>query len=261
MSAYNRFEVNQFDYNKLIQIQLENNADIKEQTVGSRRKLFVGNSLLATTCQSANLNIGKITNQMFKVFLSNFNKQLIKQFLSNDALFTQSIAPTIPARSKNQDIWSDVKVGQYFYCVDINSAYWQVAFMLGYINEPFYQKYLRCDEYKQAKRYCISFLARQNKSTYISNGCVTNHITCDTSLFRGVYENIRHKLYNLVNEMIEAVDNKQIQYNVDAIYVLSENLETVQGVLKRNNLLHKIIECRKVGENEYTYKGKTRKFK
>ena len=198
---------------------------------------------------------------MFKVFLSNFTKQLHKQFLKNDALFTLSISPVIPARAKNQDIWSEVKVGEYFYCVDINSAYWQVAFMLGYIKEPFYHKYLRCDEYKQAKRYCISFLARQNKSTYISNGCVTNHITCDTSLYRVVYENIRHKLYNLVNEMIEAVDNKQIQYNVDAVYVLSENLSTVQNVLKNNNLLHKIIECRKVGENEYTYKGKTRKFK
>ena len=149
-------------------------------------------------------------------------------------------------------------IGSYFYNIDIRSAYWQIAFRLGYISEKMFKKYVDVDSYKKAKRYCISFLARTNRMQYTSKG-VSDIVICDTTLLRQVYNNIRSELYKVVQDSL-ANDIPYIEYNIDGVSVMKEDLQKITDFFSNSNIKYKITECKKVSEHEYLFNGFNRVF-
>ena len=259
MQRYDKRNFPLKDYEKFIAIQKKNNNDFKEQIIGSRKKLFIYNRLIATTSSTTDLPLGDLKKQSFNAFLGMFNRTLYKSFLTNESLFDLKIKYRGLARSRNLKAWDSLPDGSFFYNVDLKSAYWQITYKLGYISESIYLKYMGLDTYKQAKRYCISFLARTNKMLYFEKD---NHyiISCDISILKQVYDNVRNKLYETINSSIQGIDN-WIEYNIDGVTIYSEDLDLVKQRFEEYGLEYKINVCQKINEYQYSQKGIVRNFK
>ena len=258
MRKYQKYEVSSEEYEQIKDSLLHNQTEIKEHIHGSRKRLFVSNKLIATTSVHANLLLGDLSNTQFISFLGGFNKHLYKRLLKDEQLFNLNIQFDGISRAKNAEFWRSMKTGTYFYNVDLSSAYWQIAHKLGYISTKYFNEYQNVDSYKQAKRYCISFLARTNLTEFTHKGIKTI-VECDNSVLQRVYDNIRHELYNCVKNSILNVSN-WIEYNIDGVSIMSYDLDAVCAEFKKMGLAFKITECRKVSSAEYMYGCKLRVF-
>ena len=258
MNKYKKNNVKLEEYNELLQIQIKNNAVIREQSIGSRKILYSQNKMLISTIKTNNLPLGELPEKMFYSFLGGFSKHLYKQFLTNDALFDLDVEFKGISKSKNYEFWDTLEDGKLFYNIDLSSAYWQMANKLGYISDKYFEDYLDSDTYKQAKRYCISFLGRKNYMTYKSNG-LEYKIQCDTNVLKKVYENIRNCLYLCIAKSMDGISN-YIEYNIDGVSVLAKDVDIVTVNMLSMGLKFKLTQCRKVSSKEYIYNFKQRKF-
>ena len=259
MRQYAKLECDNEEYSMIQNVQRFNKTKTKEQFIGSRKKLFSNNEIIATTSAYNGLSLGDISKNQFYSFLGAFNKQLYNQFKKNNDLYSLDIDFKGASRDKNYTFWNEINEGDFFYNLDLKSAYWQVAHKLGYFNEKMFNRYFVLDEYKMAKRLCISFLARRNRMIYYIDGD-KKQIDCNTDVFLTVYKNIRHYLYN---SMFSCIHPKMdwIEYNIDGITITSKDLDYVKDYFNNLGLKYKITECRKVNAKQYLYGQKIRTFK
>lgn len=266
MDRIKKLEVSNTRYLKILDTQFKNGSDVREQTIGGRVKMFSDNMLIATFCKSASLDVKDLSSGQFYSFLGHFNKQLYSQFLKNPNLFDLEVEFSGVSRMKNMGQWNKVKLGEYFYNVDISSAYWQCANKLGYLNDNMFKKYMFSDAHKGVKRYCISFLSRRNQMKYfrkdLKTGLLsTQVIVCDPEFMDKIYLNIRHYLYSIIAGAREEIKDKFLEYNIDGITVGKNQIDKVKDYFKSNGFYFKITECKKLSEDSYKYGKIIRKFK
>ena len=261
MQRFEKYNVTAVAFEHLIKTQISNKSPIREHFIGSRRKLYSRDKLIATTLQRevVPLMIGDITQKQFVSFLGTFSKNLYSQIKKNPELLQLHIEFDKPSRGKNYEIWDDLKEGEYIYNLDLSSAYWQVAHKLGYITTKLFENYIHLDEFKMSKRLCISFLSRRNEMLYHVDG-ENYKIKCDNTSLRRIYENIRYYLYNIIAEAVNVCEN-WIEYNIDGITVKSEDVNAIQKYFQDEGLIFKIKECRKLNDLEYVFGNSTRRFK
>lgn len=263
-TSLSKYEVSLDKYHRIVSIQNANNTLYSEQLLGSRRTLFINGNLIATTVSTNSLDIGCISKQQFYSFLGLFSRGLYGQFSKNPELFNLDIPFTGVARSRNYLVWDSLKAGHYFYNVDLSSAYWQIAFKLGYIPKSLFDSFLHVDSYKESKRYCISFLGRSSRAIYrVSNndlGIIYHTVSCDTRPLKRVYDNIRNHLYSCIQGSIFGIGD-YVEYNIDGVSVLAKDLDLVRSRFKGLGLCYKITECRKLSDYEYRYGCKLKLFK
>jgi|688.fasta_scaffold619034_2 hypothetical protein len=246
-------------YEKTKNVLINNGSKVSEHTLGSRKTLFSDHEICGFYSSDNSLPLSQnLDSKKFFAFLGIFNKCLYSQIKNNDSLLSLNIDFHGCARAKNKASWLSLKNKEIFYNLDLSSAYWQMAYKLGYINEKLFLQYIENDDYKQAKRYCVSFLARENHMRYF-DGRPINEITCDTSCLNTVYMNIRHELYNTIDNIKNQVEN-WIEYNIDGISVMSKDLDFTKEILDQFGLRYKVNECFKIDKHEYYFKGKIRKF-
>ena len=259
MIKYAKLNVDIESYENLKSIQLKNKSVIQEHFIGSRKKLYSQGVMIATHSATTHLEIGDISIQQFNSFLGTFSKQLYKTLIENPSLFDLHIDFNHPSRAKNYELWEDLEPGNFFYNIDLNSAYWQVAYKLGYLNEKMYKTYIDLNEYKQVKRLCISFLARSNKKRYYLDD-LEFEVVCDNKTLHQVYRNIRYYLYNIIYDAVCLTEN-WIDYNIDGVRVLAKDVNLIKDYFLENELKFKTTECRKIDEVNYLYGNKERKYK
>ena len=259
MKTYKKLLVSDEEYIQIKNTQFDNGSIVKEHFKGSRINMFSDNLLIASKCKSANLEKGELSDSKFSAFLGMFNKQLYRQFALNPALFFLEVDFDESSRKKNHETWKSINEGDFFYNIDLSSAYWQIAHKIGYIGDNIFKKYMKLDEYKEVKRYCISFLGRKNKMKYYVNG-TEFEIECDKEFANRVYKNIRYALYNYIVGGVKLTNN-WLEYNIDGISVLEHEKDTIINYFKECNLEFKINECIKMSESEYLYKNRLRTFK
>lgn len=247
-------------YNEIKSRLIKNQVFFSEQYFGGRKSIFLNNQFTATTVINAGLDMGSLTQKKFTAFLGMFNRIMYKQFSKNPELLTKKVEFNGVSRKKNTDLWDSLNYGTMFYNLDLSSAYWQMAFRLGYISEKVYYKYIDLDEYKEAKRYCISFLARANKKKYISKTGEEYEIRCDMSPLQNVYENIRNELYSTIQSVADNFDCV-LEQNIDGITVLRDDYKKAKELLTKKGLKFKVTQCIKMNDYEYFYGVKPRSFK
>lgn len=247
-------------YNEIRDMLLAKNRKFSEQINGGRKSIFVAKTLVATTIQDSGLVIGNISQRKFMAFLGMFNRVLYQQFVKNPRLYEIKIKHKGLSRKKNTELWSNMKYGTLFYNIDLSSAYWQMAYRLGYITENVYNKYMEKDEYKEVKRYCVSFLARSNKKKYIDNSGNEYEIKCDTTSLQAVYDNIRNELYKIIDEVAKNFP-EVLEQNIDGITVLYKDYKKAKELLNKKGLKFKVTQCIKMNDYEYFYGTKPRAFK
>jgi hypothetical protein len=256
MPRHKKMEVTSKDYSLIKENYLKSGKLINEQIVGSRKNLYDDkNKLVATYVNNNSLDLGKLSKEQFFSFMGMFNKNLYKCLIANPELLDLEIAFRGMSRKKHHENFDKIEVGGFFYNLDLNTAYWQIVYKLGYIDFEFYEKYQNNSDYKAVKRLCISFLARSNKKNYYVDG---NEFTihCDTSALKQVYSNIRNTLYRIFTECSSEVE--YIAYNIDSIYIEKKDLNKVKNIFDALGLQYKLVLCQKTGVKEYTY-GKDRR--
>jgi hypothetical protein len=258
MQRHKKKEVSSKDYTIIKENYLKSNKFINEQIVGSRRNLFDDKNKLIATCVTNNsIDLGKLTRENFFSFMGMFNKNLYKCLNSKPDLLNLQIDFRGMSRKKHKENFDKIKIGGFFYNLDLNSAYWQIVYKLGYIDFDFFEKYQYNSNYKVVKRLCISFLARKNKKNYYVNGKEFS-IVCETSALKQVYTNIRNTLYQIFTECSKQVE--YIAYNIDSIYFLKKDLKQVKKFFDQLELEYKLVLCQKIGKREYTYGKEKRIF-
>ena len=252
-------EIKPEEFNKLIDIQFRTKRFVKEQTIGSRKNLYLDNKIVATTTHTSNLPIGSITKQQFASFLGAFNRNLYTQLKANDHLMMLTIRFDGITRGSNKNLFKTLEEGEIFYNIDLSSAYWQVAYKLGYISDSLFEKYINQDEFKEAKRYCISFLARPNKMSYSQPNGDKFTIHCDTGVLQNVYSNIRNALYSSIQKAKECLN--VLEYNIDGITVTKEDAPIVKERLTKMGFIFKSTLCLKMSDGQYKSGKKVKTFK
>ena len=246
-------------YNEIRNRLLKNNRNFSEQVFGGRKTIYLNNQVTATTVADAGLIMGDITKRQFMAFLGMFNRIMYQQFKKNTELLSLKIEFKGVSRKKNNLLWDKMSYGTMFYNLDLSSAYWQIAYRLGYITEKVYLNYIDKDEYKEVKRYCVSFLARANKKKYTSN-TGEYEIKCDMTPLQAVYDNIRNELYKTINEIAEQFP-EVLEQNIDGITVLLDDYKKAKELLLEKGLKFKVTQCIKMNDFEYFYGSKPRAFK
>jgi len=258
MRGYKNIECNELLYRKYVEIQLNNKKSFSEHILGSRRKLMIDGKPRATIKIDGALNLGELTNQKFATFLAVFTKELYRSFLNFPELFYLRIKFRGTAKNKNYKLYNELKPESSFYNIDLNSAYWQMAYRLGYISQQLFEKY-DAEEYKHAKRYCISFLARQNKMTYNDCGKV-REISCDIQVLKTIYDNIRYELYKCIAKVVSLCSD-YIEYNIDGVTVLAIDVDRVMKAFDEMNLDYKLTKYTKIDNYQYQNGSTIRNFK
>jgi hypothetical protein len=259
MQAYRKFEVENQAYEKIKGVQVSNGNVIREHCIGSRKKLYSFDYLIATTANSSQLELGGITIRQFNAFIGMFNRNVYGNFAKNPDLYYLKIIYKGLSKEKNIELWDSLPEGEVFYNLDLSSAYWQIAHRLGYISDKLFNEYIFQDEFKQVKRYCVSFLARKNYMIYKTVDYEVK-IVCDTGVLLQVYSNIRNELYNVIHQVIEKCET-WLEYNIDGVLILNDHVQIVKDILTENNLIFKMTRCQKLNEKEYLYGSKPRRFK
>ena len=258
MPRIKKTEVSLRDYILIKENYLNANRIINEQIFGNRKNLFdENNKLIVSNVKDNSIDLGKLTKQKFFSFIGLFNKNLYKNLNQKSNLLEQRINYSGMSRRKNRANFDKLEIGCFFYNLDLNSAYWQIVYKLGYIDYEFYKKYQYDEDYKVVKRLCISFLARQNRKNYYIDGDEFT-IVCDTNALKQVYSNIRNTLYSIFSECSETCE--YIAYNIDSIYINSKDLKPVKKIFDEMELEYKLVLCQKTGEREYVYGKEKRIF-
>jgi hypothetical protein len=253
-------EYHEIRYNEIKDRLLKNNREFSEQVFGGRKTIFLNSQMTASMVADAGLVMGDITKRQFMAFLGMFNRVMYQQFKKNKELLSLKIEFKGVSRKKNNLLWDRMNYGTMFYNLDLSSAYWQIAYRLGYITEKVYLNYIDKDEYKEVKRYCISFLGRVNKKKYISNTGEEYEIRCDMTPLQTVYDNIRNELYKTINEIAECLP-EVLEQNIDGITVLLPDYKKTKELLAQKGLKFKVTQCIKMNDFEYFYGSKPRAFK
>jgi hypothetical protein len=132
---------------------------------------------------------------------------------------------------------------------DVNSAYWTIAYNLGVISKPTYEKGLATD-LKAIRLATLSTLGAGKKYQVIKDGELTDEEVCIGADERlaDVYRLIRYTCYTYMNEMKKLLKNDFIAYRTDCIYYIDkpENKKLVQEYLKSKKLSYKQLYDKKI---------------
>lgn len=230
--------------------QKHNGNGYKEQHFGSRKKLFVYDRLIASTSPNGSLDLGGLEKAQFNSFLGHFNKKLYSQFLKYPELMYKEVDFKGTAKHRNIKSWNKLPIGSFFYNIDMSSAYWQVLHKLGYIDESFYQKYMFDSDYKTAKRFCVSFLARTNKMIYTLNDGSQHTIECNIDVLNQVYQNVRKELYRIIKSSLKE-NTDYLEYNIDGVLVPISMAPEIKDFFASNGIRYKTTICQKISERQY----------
>lgn len=258
MSFNRRLEIAPEFYEDTKQQIIKNGSKVWEQSFGSRRNLYGDGHLCGTTSPEDYLPLKELSKSQLGAFLGQFTKSLYNQIRKDDSILDKQVIFNGVSRDKNFVAWEEIQPREMFYNVDLSSAYWQMAFRLGYITKRMFNSYLEKDSYKEAKRYCISFLARENEMNY-HDGREINHVRCNTDCLQQIYDNIRNELYSCIQNVLFDIKD-WIEFNIDGVTIKEKDLPLVQERFDSLNLVYKINECLKIDERTYLLKGKIRKF-
>ena len=253
-------EVNAERYNQVLKLQKINNNPFTEHFRGSRKTLIVfGREVVSTVAGGRSLDLGNLSEKQFASFLGTFKKSLYNQFKKNPELINLEIDYSGSSRSKNKKKFNELPLNSIYFNIDIASAYWQMAYRLGYISKKYYEKYLFLDDYKSIKRLCFSFLSRTNYRQYFYNDQAYS-ISCNNDIEKRVYSNIRKELYKLILGARQICGSEFIDYNIDAISVTSDKRKEIIKYFAEQGIHVKIFPVEKVSNTQYVLKQALRTF-
>lgn len=154
--------------------------------------------------------------------------------------------PQVKARDINYFRWSSIGEGVYYdvFEVDVNNAYWNVAFSMGVISPAMYMKGLNEMEKMDRLISLGSLATRVECFVYIPETGKIEHVKPKVNeTTRNVFFNIAKKIDNLLGGIFEkAGTNNVLFYWVDAMFCRKYSLDFVKGEFEKLGIEYKVKE-------------------
>lgn len=152
------------------------------------------------------------------------------------------VKPNVVARKVNFEY--DLNDGELIG-VDLNHAYWRIAFIYGIISDKTYISGLKSDDFKVSRLTALSILGRRKTYNKLYRGQVIDEYVeiPENQKLRETYNFIRKFCFETMNNLADFLNYDFESYNTDAIYFRNteDNLRLVCGYLDSRQLLYKLL--------------------
>tara|TARA_Y100000361_G_scaffold145358_1_gene154446 strand:+ start:210 stop:893 length:684 start_codon:yes stop_codon:yes gene_type:complete len=126
--------------------------------------------------------------------------------------------------------------------IDLNHAYWRVAYLKGYINETTYKKGLTSEELKHIRLSTLSTLGKARVyEVYEKGKYIRDEVFAEDIQLQQVYNDIRYSTYAVMYECSEILKNDFKSWKTDCIFFkdTKANRKLVTDLLDEYNLEYK----------------------
>jgi hypothetical protein len=216
---------------------------IVERCGNSNRLKFGGQEFYYYAAVKRNTETGEIEQNKMPISQIHFISE-VKSYITKNNLHE-----IVPKNYKDiNDIrfigWNQKrKTGDAYndcYCVDISGAYWNSAYMQGYINKTLYDKGQTVD--KRIRLACLGTFAKVSYIWKCDNGeMILDDLKRPTH--PQVFFNCANHIYLLMNECKNAVEDDFLFFWTDCINVRTkESLTVCENILKKNGFKYKSQE-------------------
>lgn len=185
-------------------------------------------------------------NERFKdgLYLFNMVRRDVDNYLTTNGEITPYDELPVNYSNLNFDFSKQV-IG-----VDINNAYWTVAYLKGYITKKTYDKGLETkDGMKSIRLSCLSTLGKSRTySVYIDGEYKGDEEMRVDENLQDIYKDIRFSTYGVMREIAEVLGSDFCCWKTDCIffYDTEENRHLVTAMIEDYGLTCKIEETKKV---------------
>ncbi len=123
--------------------------------------------------------------------------------------------------------------------IDLNHAYWRIAYLKDYISENTYFKGLEDDMPKSLKLATLSTLGRpKTYDVYVKGEYSHSENTEANNELMNLYNDIRQSTYRIMQEIADALGGDFFCWRTDCIYFKNteENCQTVINIVESHNI-------------------------
>jgi len=146
------------------------------------------------------------------LFLFNMVKNDINNYITENGYITHY--DQLPVNCVNENFDKEYKI----IGVDINNAYWSIAFLKGYISENTYIKGLTKKEYKSIRLSALSSLGKSRTyEVYEQGKHVRNELKVANDELQNFYFDIRYSTYGVMYEVANQLGNDFHSWKTDCI--------------------------------------------
>lgn len=184
--------------------------------------------------------------------MSQVSKNVTK-FIINNGYTVERIPQRHPSLDTNRIKYSEMKVGDEFFYVDISHCFWRIAYLKKYITPKLYENTLKKPELKTFRNMSLACIVASRKREYVENGITVLEITEERGVFKTLYDNIRFICYNTMGDLAREVPNHFVAYRTDGIMVTKPALKKVKDSLKESGFDYTVISCLKLDDDYYHY--------
>lgn len=132
--------------------------------------------------------------------------------------------------------------------IDINNAYWSIAYLKGYISKKTFDKGLEQKEgMKSIRLSCLSTLGKSKMYKIYQNGIlIGEEEISDDYDFQEIYKDIRFSTYGVMNEIAEELGDDFCCWKTDCIFFTdtNDNRIKVKTIIEDYGLSCKIEELK-----------------
>lgn len=178
-----------------------------------------------------------------------------KKFIIGDALpfetlgFMRSVSkcaqksgkPEVPYKKPSYFSFSSIQNGQYkqYDELDVNSAYWKIAYQLGYITNQVYEKGLTVD--KMARLMALGGIATAKRVyEFVPSKGYKYLETIQNKVTRSYFFDIANELDTIMSSIIKERSFEVLLYWVDAFFLKDYIVDEVKEELKKYDLDSKV---------------------
>ena len=127
----------------------------------------------------------------------------------------------LPTNFKNENFDSSKSI----VGIDLDNAYWSIAYRKGYISENTYLKGIEKKEYKIARLSALSTLGKQKTYRNYENGVwKSNDIKKENNDLIEIYNDIRYTTFALMNEIAVEIKDEFHSWKTDCIFCTDNKL-------------------------------------
>jgi hypothetical protein len=183
-------------------------------------------------------------NERFKegLYLFNMVKRDIEAYLSENGY----IEPydELPVNYSNKEFDYDNKV----VGMDINNAYWSVAYLKGYISKKTYERGLeQKDGMKSIRLSCLSTLGKARLYEVYEDGkLIGEEAVNNDEQLQAIYKDIRFSTYGVMNEIANDLENDFCCWKTDCVFFkdTTNNRVKVKEIIESYGLSCKVEEVK-----------------
>lgn len=179
---------------------------------------------------------------IYSVVKSSFKKYLLKNTYEKFARY--------PSEAKNRININKLKVGDHFYGTDASHCYWRMSYNLNYISYKLYAKLLD-EKLKTNRNKAMACLSSVKKKDYYIKGKFNRTEIINEPRLRDLYNNVRYKSFELMDDCRVMCGNGFIKYKVDCIYYLQEKKQAVESYFEHNEMPYKTSHCIYLGNGQF----------